>query len=518
MASSSRFEALFDAAVDAVIVIDDTGRIEAVNPATERLFGYPAAALVGRKVNDLMPEPMASEHDAYMRRYLEEGSPHIIGIGREVVCRRSDSSLFPADLAVGEGGSGEHRFFVGILRDLSERRRLEESLLHREAELRVIFDHSLLATAVINEEGEFLEVNPACQELSGYSPEELLGSCFERLALPEEVEHLAKQLRRALGGRRATFLHRCQRRDGGVRTGLLHMSPLPRSDEGEARVLIQFVDETDRVEAERRLSENRERLAEVSRLSVLGEMAAGIAHEVNQPLGAIANYAEACRIRLGGEGPPEILDLLSKISSQSQRAGEVIRRLRGAARGQEARATELDVNKLVEDAIKLAGLDARFVGVQVVTELSEELPAAFADRVAVQQVLLNLLRNAVEATSEVGGGRVILRTAADTGGGGVLISVEDQGPGISEEVGRRIMHPFFTTKATGMGVGLALCQTLLRANDGKLWYENNDPAGESGERGATFFVLLPLAPAHGASAAAAALSGQGIKERRHHDE
>ena len=204
--SHSLFEALFHAAVEAVIVIDERGLMQTANPAAERLFGYDRTELEGCNVSMLMPNPMASEHDSYLENYRTSGEPQIIGIGREVVCKTKIGTLFPADLAVGEGSTEGRRFFVGILRDLTERRRLQESLTRREADLRAILEHSPVSTAVATPEGQFLEVNPACLDLTGYSRDEMSQIRLIQLAPIEEGRRgSSRAFSRCCAGRRSIF-------------------------------------------------------------------------------------------------------------------------------------------------------------------------------------------------------------------------------------------------------------------------------------------------------------------------
>ncbi|MEM1250526.1 MAG: PAS domain S-box protein [Acidobacteriota bacterium] len=482
-AGDDLFEALFQAAVEAVIVIDGVGRMKAFNPAAEKLFGYRASQVLGENVSLLMPEPMSSEHDGYLSAYRETGDAKIIGIGREVLCRKSSGALFPADLAVGEGRTGKDRFFVGVLRDLSERKRLQESLAAREAELRLILENSPVATAVLDGEGRILDVNPTWTQQIGPSTEGL--STLEDALAANERSKLAKAVGAATRGVAYSARHRIVGGESTSRIGTLLLAKLPEHEDDRVRLLCQFVDETAQINTERQLRQDREVLAEVSRLSVLGEMAAGIAHEVNQPLGAISNYAEAVRIKLGEGGDDKLRELLSKISSQAQRAGQVIQRLRSVAGSHQLeQASTFELRTLIHDVIELAALDARFVNVAVVTDFPGNEIFAIADIVAMQQVLLNLLRNAVEATAQAGGERVTVR--ASKSDGRARIAVCDEGTGIAEEHFEQIMQPFFTTKASGMGVGLALSQNLVEANRGRLWFENNEDCG------ATFYVELPL--------------------------
>ena len=365
--AESRFTALLDAAVDAIILIDDRGRITRFNRAAERLFGYTQMEVLAKNVSVLMPEPYRGEHDGYMARYASTGERRIIGIGREVEARRKDGTTFPIELSVGEFRTtgelmpaGQHGF-VGIIRDLTERK-----------------------------------------------------------AQTREAEEL------------------------------------------------------------------RSRLTHVGRLGTLGEMVSGIAHEVNQPLTAISNYASACRrmVLAGAIEGQELAATLDKIAAQAERAGQVIRGLRALVRRRDEQREPLDVNRLIREVIKLVEFEVRQAGYRIDLDLAEPLPEVSGDAVQVQQVILNLIRNALDAMLEKARGDAIL---IETGlhEGQVEIRVTDSGPGLPAQAQQRLFEPFFTTKPHGIGLGLSICKSIVNAHRGELTGETA-PAG-----GARFRVRLP---------------------------
>lgn len=361
----TELQALLDAAVDAIIVIDDRGAITTFNAAAERLFGYTTAEVLGKPVDLLMPEPYHSEHKGYIERYLSTGEPRIIGIGREVHGRHANGDTFPISLSVGEARDAGGRRFVGIIRDLSAQKAAE------------------------------------------------------------------------------------------VRT---------RSLEG--------------------------RLAHVGRFDLMGEMAAGIAHEINQPLSAIATYAQAARRILEREQPgmTTLVDVCRKIDEQALRAGRVIENLRKFIKKQDIVTETFDVNAVVRDIMNLVDADAHAEGIRVRTRYADDLALVRGNAIQLQQVLLNLTRNAVDAMrgtlNKHLGIQIETRKAADNG---VEITVADHGTGVSSHLGDAIFHPFVTTKREGLGVGLAISRTIVQSFGGTLTYRDN-PAG-----GAVFAVELPMA-------------------------
>ncbi|MGH8262746.1 MAG: sensor histidine kinase [Steroidobacteraceae bacterium] len=232
------------------------------------------------------------------------------------------------------------------------------------------------------------------------------------------------------------------------------------------------------------------RLMQVSRLATIGEMAAGVAHELNQPLTAITTYAQACT-RLIDRGDPNLGDMreaLQQIASQALRAGGIIRRLRSLVRHAEPERQVTELNLLVSELQELMETDARIHGVRLRFEFDDGLPPVSVDRVQIQHVLLNLLRNALEALATVETSRrdVVVRTAP-LQNGEVELSVSDSGPGLTAAVAERMFDPFFTTKESGTGLGLSISATILRLHGGRLAHRPAEPAG------ACFFACLPAA-------------------------
>ena len=362
-------QALLDAATDAVIVIDHLGTIETVNAATEALFGYPPAALVGRNVNVLMPPGDGERHDGYIRQYLESGIAHVIGRGREVQAQRRDGSLFHASLSVGQVQGIEPPRFVGFVRDLT-----------------------------------------------GY-----------------------QQVLTALQADR------------------------DRASEREA-------------EAHR----SQARLLAVSRMATMGEMAAGIAHEINQPLTAISNYSRACQ-RFAASEPPateDLQDCLNGIADETQRAAEIIRELRNLVRSQMEDRSIRDISDIVRQTRPLILADARVHQTAVHFDTPAGLPQVSVEAVQIQQLLLNLTRNALEAVETRGDGKREIRIATrQTQEGDVELSVMDNGAGIDPTVEKEMFEPFVSTKPAGTGLGLAISRTIALNHGGSLVVRPGDSGG-----------------------------------------
>jgi signal transduction histidine kinase len=239
---------------------------------------------------------------------------------------------------------------------------------------------------------------------------------------------------------------------------------------------------------ETRSRQHQAELAHAARLHTLGEMAAGLAHELNQPLAAIVNYARGCalRLRAGDVEREQLIEVIEEMSEQALRAGEVLRRVREFARTGELHRERLDPTELVREAARLAEVDARRLGVAMRLESSGDTPPVEVDRIQVEQVILNLVRNGFEAMEVPRGPRELRIRTSTTAHGEIEIAVSDTGTGLPEGVASRVFDPFYTTKPDGLGLGLAISRSIIEAHGGRLWASN-------GGRGATFHFTLPAA-------------------------
>jgi len=373
-----------------------------------------------------------------------------------------------------------------------EQSETEGAQLEREALLRAIVETSPDGLVTIDQTGIIQSFNPAAAKMFGYRAEEVIGrnvGCL--MPSPDRERHdgyLARYLR--TGEKRIIGIGRevhARRRDGTVFPVELAVGEVIT---GGHRLFAGFLhDISARREAEQRMHELRSELVHVLRLSEMGEMASGLAHELNQPLTAIINYLQACR-RLSLDGAAaergRVGDLIEKAIGQAERAGQIIRHLRQfIARGETERAAE-QIGTVVEEAANLALIGASERGIKATFELADGLPPALIDRVQIQQVIINLVRNSVDALSEAGQGEITISTrqaAPDM----VEIEIRDTGPGLDEKVAKRLFQPFVTTKPGGIGIGLSICRTIVEAHDGLLWASDN-PGG-----GTIFHLTLPLA-------------------------
>jgi two-component system, LuxR family, sensor kinase FixL len=365
-----------------------------------------------------------------------------------------------------------------------------EATAAREAHLQSILDTVPDAMVVIDEGGIVHSFSAAAERLFGYAAAEIGGENVKMLMpQPYRGEHdgYVERYKRT-SERRIIGIGRVvvgQRKDGSTFPMELSIGEMRRGDQ---RFFTGFIrDLTERQQTEARLQELQSELVHVSRLTAMGEMASALAHELNQPLSAIANYMKGGR-RLLEAGSPEAAKLLpeamEKAAEQALRAGQIIRRLRDfVARGESERRVE-DVRKLIEEASALALVGAKDRGVRVEYQFDPKIEFVLADKVQIQQVLLNLMRNALEAMESSDTRELVVSTTA-TPQDLVEISVSDTGSGISPEISKQLFQPFVTTKRQGMGVGLSISRTIVEAHGGSIAPRPN-PAG-----GTVFSFTLP---------------------------
>lgn len=357
-------DALLQAAVDAIVISDAAGTVLRFNSAAQAMFGYSDEEILGRNVNQLMPEPYRSRHDEFLRRYRESRQPSIIGAGREIVGLRASGRVFPMHLSVGEIHGDEQARYVAIIRDLSEEKATED-----------------------------------------------------------------------------------------------------------------------------RVRELNAQLTHADRLVMLGELTAGIAHEINQPLTAIAAYADAGSRLLNRETPdlPDKLDEICKrVAQQARRAGDVVSRLRKLSYKGELTRDRYDFETLVSQVLLLFDHELKQSNIRLHTTCEEGLPELYVDEIQVQQVLVNLIKNSIDALRAADTDEPRIELRIERLEDEVELLVRDNGPGVPVDLQKRLFEPFFTTKKTGVGLGLSICRNIAIAHGGNLSYRRGDGGG------AEFRLSLPL--------------------------
>ncbi|HUF57276.1 MAG TPA: PAS domain S-box protein [Thermohalobaculum sp.] len=473
-----------------IYLLDPHGRIASWNPGAERISGWSAAEVLGRHVSLLYPAAEAAAGapdrnlaEAWQTGRCDEEGPRV----------RKDGAVFTAQVAITplKGEEDELRGYASIMRDVSERVAADRALQAREAHVRSILETVPDAMIVIDEAGRIRSFSKAAERLFGYTPEEVLGQNV-RILMPSPYReqhdgyvqrYLTTGERRIIGiGRVVVGL----RKDGSTFPMELAVGEM-RSETG--RYFTGFVrDLTERQNTEARLQELQAELVHMSRFTALGEMASALAHEINQPLTAITNYLKGCRRLLEtstDERAPMLRNAVEKAAEQALRAGQVIRHLREFVTHGEGERHVEHLSKLVQEASALALVGAKERGVRVSYSFDPAAELVLADRIQIQQVLLNLIRNAIEAMEDAPRRELAIAT---TGRDDRLaeVRVSDTGAGLAPEIAERLFEPFMTTKPQGMGVGLSICRTIVEAHGGRIWMEPKS------DRGTEFRFTLPV--------------------------
>jgi len=488
--------ATIDALAASLCVIDETGRIIAANRAWREFAAANGAdpEQVSDRANylavcDAVRESCDSAREAgdgiraVLRGELGE-------FRLEYPCHAPDCERWFAMRATRRslpGGPGA----VIIHTDVTERRVASAALRAERDFVATVLETTSALIVVFDPDGRVMRFNRACEEASGYLSEEVEGRNVWELGLVpnEELPDVRRAARDVFAGRGPVSIENHWRhRDGTLR--LLAWTGSASADaRGELEcVVASAIDVTEARAAAAREQERLDELARLHRVHTAGELAAMLAHELNQPLAAIANFAEAARQRIAAEDckSAQLQGLVERIAEQALRAGRTIRELRAFLTRTSRDSARVDPNAVARSAQALTAGYARARNVDVRLELAGDAGEVVGGAVRLEHVLVNLIRNAIEAIAEagMGGGTVTMRTRKVDGA--VRMSLEDTGPGLDADTARHVFTPFFTTKASGLGLGLHISRTLAEALGGRLWAEPHAP-------GARFHLELPLA-------------------------
>jgi PAS domain S-box-containing protein len=364
---------------------------------------------------------------------------------------------------------------------LAERAALtEDALRASEERWRNLFENAPVGVALTGSDGRYVTVNPAFQRMVGYSDAELLHLTSPDITHEDDRAATQAILAAHAAGQPRTprFEKRYRRKDGSVIWAEVSAFPVPVPGSAPLVGWVK-VDITERKRAEDALRNAQAELARAARLTIMGELAASIAHEINQPLAAIVSNGAAGLRWLNRETPDlaEAREALAHMVSDGKRAGEVIHGLRGLAKKSGPQLTTLDIDDTIHEVLALTHGEVQRHGVALHTDLAAGHRPVMGDRVQLQQVLLNLILNGIDAMSAVTDAKELTVSSALTEPGSVLVSVEDSGPGLDPAIAQRIFEPFFTTKADGLGMGLSICRSIIEVHGGRLWVAPRVPHG-----------------------------------------
>ena len=476
---------LFNLSLDMLCIAGMDGSFRRVNPAFGRVLGYSAEEITGRPLLDYVhPEDLAATVDVL--RQLAAGQPASF----EGRWRAADGRYRWLLWAINP--VPEEKLLYAVAHDITDRREDEEKLKSAFAFRRAMGESLVTGIRAIDLEGRIIFVNPAFCRMIGWSEQELLGMRppFPYWP-PEEAEQRRRDLDLTLAGQAPPggIEMRVMHRDGHRFDVRMYLSPLIDSSGRQVGWMASMNDITERKRMEEETLRHQERLEQTSRLITMGEMASSLAHELNQPLSAIANYCMGSvnRLKSGDYRREDILAAMEKASAQAERAGKIIRRTREFVKKSEPVRAPVALVEIVEEAIGFAEIEARKAAVAIQVSIPPDLPPVFADRIMIEQVVLNLVKNGIEAMQQTPPEARALNLAARLDGEGMVeVTVADRGCGMTDGQAERLYTPFFTTKAEGMGMGLNICRSIVEFHDGRLWVQPN-PGG-----GSVFRFTLPV--------------------------
>ena len=490
----AKIRRLVDANIIGIHVWDSKGQILESNDAFLRMVGYDRNDLIaGRLHRDGLTPPEWRDRTARGTAELKmTGS--IQPYEKEYL--RKDGSRVP--VLIGAAGFDETvNQGVTFVLDLTERKRAEEELRASETRFRTFVDHATDAFMLHGEDGIVLDANRHACESLGYSRDELIGMFTIGFDPDANAAFLQDINERLNGGGILTFERRHRRKDGTVFPVEVRVREF---QQGGRRLVLSLTRditarkraEAELLESERRYLEMQRELAHANRAATMGQLTASIAHEVNQPITAAVANAHAALRWLRAERPDheEARRALGRIVQNGNRAGEVISRIRALIKKAPPRQDSVAINDVILEVVALTHGEAAKNCVSVRTHLAESLPFVEGDRVELQQVVLNLVVNAIEAMSGVvEGPRDLLISTSKADSDGVLIVVRDTGPGLAPKTLERLFEAFYTTKPSGLGLGLSICSSIIEAHGGRLWATANLP------HGAIFQFTAPAYPA-----------------------
>ena len=474
-----RWRALIENSSDVVLIVDPDLRLRYVGPSIERVLGIRPEEMLGDdNFYRVHPDDLPRVQAAYAILRL----PDRRASATYRIRHRDGSWHWFESFGVNRVADPSIRGLVINTRDITDR-------IEAQNAYRSLVDYSVQGL-LIWQDLRVVFANPVSADISGLSVEQLLDASPEQLRAlihPDDQEMVwTRALTRAAGKPAPSRTEmRFVRPDGSLRWMETHLSNIEYR--GRPAVQVAFVDITERRQAEEQARQHQRQLAHVLRRRTMGEMAAVFAHEVNQPLTAIINYAKGCvnHLRDGTGAPESMLTALEEITAQAVRAGEVIRRLRGFVRKGDLQRETRQLHELVEEVMHFVAAEAHQHGVRVQVDLAADLPPLEVDVVQIEQVILNLLRNALEAIYEQPGDRPLLTVWTRGTHDGVEVAVRDTGAGLHADVAAEVFEPFVTSKPGGLGMGLSICRSIVAAHGGRIWCTPND------DRGMTFAFALP---------------------------
>jgi PAS domain S-box-containing protein len=490
--NESRFNILAETATDGIISIDDQSTIRYVNPAAGQMFGYELAEMLGKSLTSLMPERFRQIHLASVGRYVTTGQRHIGWRAIELIGLHKSGREFPIEISFAEDIRNGRHFFTGIVRDITDRKRSEEALRASEQRLLAIVDNTTAVIFIKDLELRYLLVNREYERLFDVRRDQIRGKTDFDIHPHDVAETLQANDRQVIEAGGPTQFEEVVPSDGSARHYVVVKFLLRDQVDEPYAVCGIATDITALKQAQEALRSTEAELAHITRVMTMGEITSSIAHEINQPLGAIVNYGNAC-LRLltaGSANLTEIATALSAIVKDANRASAIIARIRALSKKAPPEMAALQLRDVVTDVLALVRRELTGHRIVLKAAFPEDLSPVLGDRIQLQQVLLNLVMNSIEAMNKVPEDQrqlfIEAQSQVSEGKLFVLITVTDSGVGLKAEDLPKLFQTFYTTRAEGMGMGLAISRSIVEAHGGRIW------ATPKADLGATFQFTLPV--------------------------
>lgn len=553
IASRDRYARFYNAGTVGYLALDQEGIIQHANLVAAQLLGCAKEMLVNKKLgefiypsdqddcyffihnfekkqtNQILNVRLSNHNDAFV--YPECPGFNLTGCSLQSCGQNNKFTYVECQRAINENNKNDLQIYLTI-KDITERKHAQDTiaclneklegkilkqtselnrsnrnltnmieelkhstqrLLEREARLNSIFNASADGIITIDAFGIIVSVNTAVTTIFGYSEAELIGCSFNKLMLPSEKKKQGHNLKSYLQTKVPNVIGLIQEVEGMRKEGSLvpiDLSVAEFSIDGASYFTGIVRDVSSRKLQEQKEKEHLEELARVTRLCLMGELGSGIAHEVNQPLTAIANYTQACLRFIRAENPDldQLGEILFKIHQQALKAGQIIHHMKDFVNSRKMYRSVAAINALIHNAVSLCIADFKQNSIRLELDLAENLPDVTIDSVQIEQVILNLIRNSIDALKDLPQKtqrQVLIQTHLNNHDD-IEIRVTDNGSGIDEAQQEKILTPFYTTKSAGMGMGLSISRSIIEAHEGVLYF-NSKP-----EEGATFYVTLPV--------------------------
>ncbi|MCZ6595411.1 MAG: PAS domain S-box protein [Bacteroidetes bacterium] len=473
--AEQKFFSVLNSAPDAMVIVNDEGNILLVNRQTEKVFGYAKEELIGKSVEHLMPERFRGKYVDFRIGYAKAPKIREMGTNLELFALRKDGSEFPIDVSLSPINTGEDRLIIAILRDVTEHKKSEKLLKESEALFRTIYEYAPIMMDSFDKDGRCNLWNRECEKVFGWTEEEIF-SHKNPLELFYPDPKIRKQVINTVSSKpEGTYTDwNPKTKDGRVLTCSWANFKLP-----DGKIINLGYDITERKKAEKEIERQREILAKLDRNTLMGQLTGAIAHELNQPLTSILSNAQTAEIMLksGNWDVEEFKEILIDIIKDTKRGAEIIGNVREMYREQKVEFLPFNLIETINSTVRLLNSELVMQNIMIDIKCTAFTPILYGNMVQIQQVLVNLIINSIDAMQNINRSNRQLQIQTTNNDNEVRTTVTDSGSGIITTEINNIFKPFTTTKSEGIGMGLAVSNSIIESHGGRMWAENGPEGG-----------------------------------------